>query len=153
VTAYLLALTVLAVYMTGVSLMTSQVTYPLYAAVPAGSFVEYHRRYNTRIPLVIVAPGFLCFLACATLPAVGALADPDTGADRVPRWAAVLVAAGGLTALVATAGAAIPSHLRLQRHGFQPGAYRTLRRADLIRTAGCLLSAGVLVAFLPRVLN
>ena len=33
-TAYFLALTVLAVYMVGVSLMTSQVSYPLYAAVP-----------------------------------------------------------------------------------------------------------------------
>ena len=58
-TAYLLALTVLAVYMVGVSLMTSQVSYPLYAAVPSGSFVEYHRRYNSRIPLVIIVPGFV----------------------------------------------------------------------------------------------
>ena len=142
-TAYLLALTVLAVYMAGVSLMTSQVTYPLYAAVPAGSFVEYHRRYNSRIPLVIVAPGFVCFLACAALPLVGA--------DHIPRWAAGLVALGGLTALTATVAAAIPSHVRLQRDGFQPGAYRTLRRADLIRTAACLLSAAVLVAYLPQI--
>ena len=141
-TAYLLALTVLAVYMAGVSLMTSQVTYPLYAAVPAGSFVEYHRRYNSRIPLVIVAPGFAYFLACAALPLVGA--------DDLPRWAAALVALGGLTALAATVTAAIPSHVRLQRDGFQPGTYRTLCRADLIRTAACLLNAAVLVAYLPQ---
>lgn len=137
-TTYLLALTVLAVYMVGVSLMTSQITYPLYAAVPAGSFVAYHRSYNRRIPLVIVAPGFVCFLACATLPLVGP--------PGVPRWATALVALGGLTALVATVAAAIPSHHRLQRDGFQAAAYRRLRRADLVRTAGCVLSAAVLVS-------
>jgi hypothetical protein len=137
VTVYLLALTVLAVYMVGVSLMTSQVSYPLYAAVPAGSFVDYHRRYSGRIPPVVVAPGFVCFLACASLPLVGP--------PGVPGWATALVALGGLTALVATVAAAIPSHRRLQRDGFQSAAYRTLRRADLIRTAGCVLSAAVLV--------
>ncbi len=139
-TVYLLALTVLAVYMVGVSLLTSQVSYPLYAAVPAGSFVEYHRRYTGRIPLVIIAPGFASFVACAVLPLVGP--------PGVPGWAAALVALGGLTALVATVAAAIPSHRRLQREGFRSGVYRTLRRADLIRTAGCILSAAVLVAHL-----
>jgi hypothetical protein len=138
---FLLALTVLAVYMVGVSLMTSQVSYPLYAAVPAGSFVEYHRRYSSRIPLVIIVPGFASFLACLALPVVGP--------SEVPGRASVLVALGGLTALVATVTAAIPSHRRLHRDGFQPRAYRTLRRADLIRTAGCVLSAAVLVAHLP----
>lgn len=140
-TTYLLALTVLAVYMVGVSFMTSQVSYPLYAAVPAGSFVEYHRRYSHRIPLVIIVPGFVSFLACTTLPLVG---PPD-----VPVWARLVVAAGGLTALAATVAAAIPSHRRLQRDGFHARAYRTLRRADLVRTAACLLSAAVLVAHLP----
>jgi hypothetical protein len=92
---------------------------------------------------VIVAPGFACFLACATLPLVGA--------EHVPVWAAGLVALGGLTALTATVTAAIPSHRRLQRDGFHARAYRTLRRADLIRTAACLLSAAVLVAYLPQI--
>lgn len=137
---FLSALTVLAVYVVGVSLMTTQVSYPLYAAVPAGSFVEYHRRYNSRIPLVIIAPGFLSFLACAALPLVG---PPD-----LPGWASALVALGGLTALVATVTAAIPSHVRLQRDGFEARAYRRLRTADLIRTAGCVLSAAVLVAYI-----
>jgi hypothetical protein len=138
------ALTVLTIYMVGVSLMTSQVTYPLYAAVPADAFVAYHRRYSSRIPLVIIAPGIVSFLACVAVPFVRP--------DAVPAGAAVVIAAGGLTALTATVGAAIPSHRRLQRDGFDRRAYRTLRRADRIRTAGCLASATTLVwCVLPAV--
>src|SRR5688500_15276925 len=125
--------------MVGVSALTSQVSYPLYAAVPAGSFVEYHRRYRARIPPVIVVPGFVSFLACATLPLVGP--------PGLPGWAVALIALGGLTALGATVTAAIPSHLRLERDGFQPRVYRMLRRADLIRTGACVLSAALLVGF------
>jgi hypothetical protein len=63
-----------------------------------------------------------------------------------PAWLAALVAAGGLVSLIATLTAAIPSHLRLQRDGFAAGPYRTLRVADGIRTAACLVSAGALAA-------
>jgi hypothetical protein len=135
--ALLFALTVLAVYMVGVSLMTTQVSYPLFAAVGADAFVGYHRRYNGRIPLVVVVPGFVSFLACAAFP----LLAPD----GVPGWAAGAVAAGGVTALLATVTTAIPAHLALQRVGFDPRTYRRLVTADRVRTLGCAVSAATLV--------
>jgi hypothetical protein len=144
---YLLILAALAVYIAAISLITTQVSYPLYASVPATAFVGYHRRYNRRITPVIVAPGFPTFLACAAF----VFLRPD----RVPLWLATLPTAGGVVALLATVTAAIPSHLALQRHGFAPAPYRRLRTADAIRTTACLtsaaaLSAAVLLAFTPR---
>jgi hypothetical protein len=135
---YLLVLTAFAIYMVGISLMTTQVSYPLYASVPRAAFVAYHARYQRRIPPVIIGPGFPTFLACAAF----AFLRPAA----VPGWLAGLTAAGGLIALAATVTAAVPSHLRLQRGGFDAGTYRTLRIADVIRTAACALSAGALIA-------
>lgn len=135
---YLLVLTALAIYMVGISLMTTQVSYPLYASVPPPDFVAYHARYQRRIPPVIIGPGMTSFLACV---AFAFLRPP-----AAPGWLAGLAAAGGLIALAATFTAAIPSHLRLQRIGFAAGPYRTLRIADAVRTGACALSAGALVA-------
>lgn len=145
--AYLLAIAALAVYMVGISLMTTQVSYPLYTSVPAGHFVAYHARYNRQIRPVIIAPGFPSFVACV----VFAVVRPDA----VPGWLGLGVALGGLIALGATVAAAVPSHLRLQRDGFQRPAYHRLRTADAIRTAACMLSAiglviSVVTAFTPR---
>lgn len=144
---YLVIVTLLAVYLVGISLMTTQVTYPLYASVPAGAFVDYHARYNRRILPVIIVPGFPTFLAFV----VYFFLRPD----GIPGWAGLLVAAGGAAALIATVSTAIPAHVRLQRDGFTPAAYRRLRTADAIRTLGCVLSATVLIgcaltAFAPR---
>ena len=135
---YLLVLTALAIYMVGISLMTTQVSYPLYAAVPRAAFVDYHARYQRRIPPVIIGPGLPTFLACVGF----AFLRPAAA----PAGLAVLVAAGGLTSLAATVTAAVPSHLRLQRDGFAAGPYRTLRIADGIRTGACAISAGALIA-------
>jgi hypothetical protein len=145
--AYLFGLTVLALYALGVALMTTQVSYPLYTSVPTEAFVAYHHRYNRRIPLVVVVPAFVMFVACAALPFLRP--------DAVPGWIAACIAAGGLAGLLATVAAAIPSHLRLQRDGFDHGTYRKLRLADLTRSIGCTLSAGLLVwslllTFTPR---
>jgi hypothetical protein len=124
----------------GVALMTTQVSSALYTSVPTEAFVAYHHRYNSRIPLVVVVPAFVMFVACAALPFLRP--------DAVPGWIAACIAAGGLAA-------AIPSHLRLQRDGFDHGTYRKLRLADLTRSIGCTLSAGLLVwslllTFTPR---
>jgi hypothetical protein len=135
---YLLVVTALAIYMVGISLMTTQVSYPLYASVPRPAFVDYHARYQRRIQPVIIGPGFPTFLACVAFAFLRPAAAPG--------WLAVLVAAGGLIALAVTVGAAIPSHLRLQRGGFDAGPYRTLRIADAVRTSACALSAGALIA-------
>ncbi|MBU2669119.1 hypothetical protein KOI35_36960 [Actinoplanes bogorensis] len=134
---YLTGLTVLTIYLAGVSAMTTAVSYPLYTAVPAGSFVDYHRRYNRRIPFVIVAPAFLGFLGCAAFP----LVRPG----EVPAAATALIAATGLIALLATVTVAIPSHLRLQRDGFSHATYRRLRSADAVRTAACFTGAATLI--------
>jgi hypothetical protein len=136
--SYLLVLTAFAIYMVGISLMTTQVSYPLYASVPRDAFVAYHARYQRRIQPVIIVPGFPTFLACAGF----AFLRPASA----PGWLAALVAAGGIIALVATVTAAVPAHLRLQREGFATTPYRTLRIADVIRTCACALSAGALIA-------
>ena len=134
---YLFVLTLLALYLVGISLMTTQVSYPLYAAVPSAAFVQYHHTYNRRITPVIIAPGFPMFLACVVFPFVRP--------EFVPLGVGLGVAVGGLVALGATVTAAIPSHKRLQRDGFNRRAYRKLRTADLVRTLACLLSASLLV--------
>ena len=92
--AYLFGLTVLALYALGVALMTTQVSYPLYTSVPTEAFVAYHHRYNRRIPLVVVVPAFVMFVACAALPFLRP--------DAVPGWIAGCIAAGGLAGLLAT---------------------------------------------------
>ncbi|MEV6491963.1 hypothetical protein AB0M20_25605 [Actinoplanes sp. NPDC051633] len=138
---YLLVVTGLAVYVVGISLMTTQVSYPLYASVPADAFVAYHARYSRRIQPIIIAPGFPTFLACVVFPFV----RPGS----VSVWAGALVAAGGVVALGATLSTAIPAHVRLQRDGFTPAHYRRLRTADVIRTGACVLSAAVLIACFP----
>jgi hypothetical protein len=144
---YLLLLAALTMYTVGVSALTTRVSYPLYAAVPAPAFVAYHWRYSRQIIPVVIVPAFACFLGCLILP----LSRPAA----VPAWMALVIAAGGLTALLATVTAAIPSHLRLQRDGFGAAAYGRLRFADRIRTAACVCSAGLLLwsvvlTFAPR---
>jgi hypothetical protein len=137
----------MAMYTVGVSALTTRVSYPLYAAVPAPAFVAYHRRYNRQILPVIIVPAAICFLGCLSLPFLRPAA--------VPVWVALLIAAGGLIALLATVTAAVPAHLCLQRDGFATDAYVRLRFADRIRTAACVGSAALLVwsmvlAFVPR---
>jgi hypothetical protein len=116
---------------------TGRVSYPLRAAVPAAAFVAYHRRYSRQILPVVIVPGFISFVACLALPLVRPAA--------VPLRVASLIAAGGLFALLATVGAAVPSHLLLQRDGFAERPYRRLRAADRIRTTACGGSAVLLV--------
>jgi hypothetical protein len=144
--AYLLAITALALYVVGISLMTTQVSYPLYASVPGSAFVAYHARYQRRILPVIIGPAFPSFAGCVAF----LFLRPDSA----PAGLAALAAAGGLTALAATFAGAIPAHLRLQRSGFAARPYRRLRLADAVRTAACVLSAAalagcVVTAFTP----
>jgi hypothetical protein len=143
---YLLAVTALAIYMVGISLLTTWVNYPLYASVPPAAFVGYHARYQRLITPVIIVPGFPTFLGCVAFT----LVRPAS----VPLWLALLVTLGGLVSLGTTFAGAIPSHVRLQRQGFDAVPYRRLRLADAFRTSACVLSAGgliigVLYAFTP----
>jgi hypothetical protein len=99
---HLVALTALTAYSTGVGWQAQLVSYPLYRAVPPEDFLAYHAQYNQAIPLVVIVPGFLSFLACA--------AFPWTRPADVPRGLAAVVAVSGLGALVSTVAWAIPRH-------------------------------------------
>ena len=94
-----MALTALTAYSTGVGWQAQAVSYPLFRAVPAEDFLAYHAQYNEAIPLVVIVPGFLSFLACA--------AFPWTRPADVPRGLAGVVAGSGLVSLVSTVAWAI----------------------------------------------
>ena len=55
----------------GVGWQAQAVSYPLFRAVPTEDFLAYHAQYNEAIPLVVIVPGFLSFLACAAFPWTG----------------------------------------------------------------------------------
>ena len=123
---YLVGLTALTAYSTGVGWQAQQVSYPLFGAVPASAFPAYHLRYNAAIPLPVIVPGFLSFLAavafCWTRPA------------EVPRPAAAVVAATGLASLLATVLWPIPMHDRLDRSGRSAATLDSLLQANLVRS-------------------
>ena len=129
---HLVALTALTAYSTGVGWQAQLVSYPLYRAVPPEDFLAYHAQYNQAIPLVVIVPGFLSFLACA--------AFPWTRPADVPRGLAAVVAVSGLGALVSTVAWAIPRHDRLDRIGQDEATIASLLDANLVRSL--VLTAG-----------
>lgn len=136
---HLLGLTALTAYSTGVGWQAQLVSYPLFRAVPAEDFLAYHAQYNRAIPLVVIVPGFLTFLACA--------AFPWTRPPDVSRRLAGIVAAGGLVSLTSTVAWAIPMHDRLDRIGQSATTIDSLLDANLVRSLVLTLSAaGLLVA-------
>jgi hypothetical protein len=127
----------LALYSTGVAWQAQVVSYPLFGEVSAAEFPAYHLAYNAAIPLVVIVPGFLSFLASATLPWT-------RPADVPPRLAA-LVSATGLAALASTVLWAIPMHDRLDRIGQDAATLDSLLQANGVRTAVLTIGAGALV--------
>ena len=123
-------------YSTGVSWQAQFVSYPLYRAVSAGDFADYHLAYNAAIPGVVIIPGFLSFLACA--------AFIWTRPAAVPRLAAVLVAISGVGALLSTVSWAIPMHDQLDRIGQDVSTIASLLQANAVRTAFLTLGTAVL---------
>ena len=142
---YLVGLTALTAYCTGVSWQAQLVSYPLYRAVAPADFPAYHLAYNAAIPLPVVVPGFLCFLACGAFVA--------TRPREVPRALAALVSLTGIGSLVTTVAWAIPRHDRLDAIGQDAATITSLLQANTLRTA--LLTAGTaaLVASVARVLR
>ncbi|GAA4926786.1 hypothetical protein EV188_10848 [Actinomycetospora succinea] len=137
--AHLVGLTALTAYSTGVGWQAQMVSYPLFRAVPAEDFLAYHAQYNQAIPLVVIVPGFLTFLACA--------AFPWTRPAEVPRRLAAVVAAGGLASLASTVAWAIPRHDRLDRIGQDAATIDSLLDANLVRSlALTVCTVGLLVA-------
>jgi hypothetical protein len=129
---HLVGLTALTAYSTGIGWQAQAVSYPLFRAVPEADFLGYHAAYNAAIPIVVVVPGFLSFLACA--------AFPWTRPADVPRGLAGVVAASGAGALVSTIAWAIPRHDRLDRIGQDAATIDSLLDANLLRSV--LLTVG-----------
>ncbi|MDD7937347.1 hypothetical protein PHK61_02810 [Actinomycetospora lutea] len=141
--AHLVGLTALTAYSTGIGWQAQAVSYPLYRAVPAEDFLAYHAQYNAAIPLVVIAPGFLTFLACA--------AFPWTRPAEVSRRLAAVAAAGGLVSLVSTVAWAIPMHDRLDRLGRSAATIDSLLDANLVRSLALTASTAALLVATSRI--
>jgi hypothetical protein len=139
---HLVALTALTAYSTGVGWQAQAVSYPLFRAVPPEDFLAYHAQYNEAIPLVVIVPGFLSFLACA--------AFPWTRPADVPRGLAGVVAGSGLVSLVSTVAWAIPRHDRLDRIGQDEATIASLLDANLVRSLALTAGAVALMVALTR---
>lgn len=122
----LVGLGALTAYSTALGWQAQLVSYPLFGAVSAEDFADYHHQYNAAIPIVVILPGFLTFL--------GGAAFYWTRPPEVPRPAAALVGASGLVSLLATVLWAIPMHDRLDRDGQSAATVDSLLDANLLRS-------------------
>jgi hypothetical protein len=139
---HLVALTALTAYSTGIGWQAQAVSYPLFRAVPEAEFLGYHAAYDAAIPIVVVVPGFVSFLACA--------AFPWTRPADVPRGLAGVVAASGVGALVSTVAWAIPRHDRLDRIGQDAATIDSLLEANLLRSLLLTMGTVALVVAATR---
>ncbi len=133
----LVGLTALTTYSAAVGWQAQVVSYPLYRAVAAEDFLAYHAQYNGAIPVVVIAPGFLAFLA--------GIALPWTRPAWVPARTAGLVAVAGAVALVSTVAWAIPTHARLDRVGQDAATIDSLLTANLVRSVALTVGTLALV--------
>jgi hypothetical protein len=134
---YLAGLTALTAYSTGVGWQAQLVSYPFFGTVPAEHFAAYHQQYNQAIPVVVILPGFLSFLA--------GVAFLWTRPRDVPRPAAAVVAGTGLVSLLATVLWAIPMHDRLDQIGQSAATLDSLLQANLVRSLALTAGTAVLV--------
>jgi hypothetical protein len=61
------AWTVLIFYVLGEIWFVQIVVYPLFGKVGPNEYLAYHKFYSSRIPLPVIVPGFLSFLAPVAL--------------------------------------------------------------------------------------
>jgi hypothetical protein len=133
----LAGLSALTGYSTALGWQAQVVSYPLYRVVGDAEFAAYHQQYNERIPLVVIVPGFVSFLAAA--------AFPWTRPVEVPRSVAAVVGVGGVVSIASTVFWAVPIHDRLDEVGRSDGTIESLLRANLLRTIALTTSALALV--------
>lgn len=141
----LVGLTALSAYSTGIGWQAQAVSYPLYRAVAEGDFLRYHQQYDEAIPLVVVVPGFVTFLASAAFPWL----RPAS----VPRVPALLVATSGVVSLLTTVLWAIPRHDRLDRIGRSAETIDGLLRANLVRSVSLTVGTVALCWCVTRLLG
>lgn len=132
----LVGLTALTAYSAGVGWQAQLVSYPLFRAVAPEDFLAYHAQYNAAIPVVVIVPGFVSFLA--------GVAFWWTRPSEVPRGLAAVVAATAATALVSTVAWAIPMHDRLDRIGQDAATIDSLLSANLLRSVALTVGAAAL---------
>jgi hypothetical protein len=130
---FLLFWTAVILYVTGQIWFCQIVVYPLFGKVGPNEYVAYHRFYSSRIPLPVIAPGFVSFL----LPVVLVFLRPDS----VPLSLALTNAACGLIGLYVTVVLEIPRHARLEKGGKQEAVIRELVRYNWPRTLSITGSA------------
>ena len=130
----LIGTTTLSAYSTALGWFAHKAAYPLFGEVGSGDFAGYHQFYNEAIVWPVIVPGVAGFLAATVFP--------WTRPREIPRPAAWLVGATGLTCLVSTLLWAIPMHDRLDAQGFANPTLDSLLAANLVRTAA--LTAGTL---------
>src|SRR5688572_18934346 len=84
------------------------VIYPLFDQVGEHEYIAFHQSYADKIPLVVIIPGFACFL----LPTILVWMVPT-----MPTWMHVTNVITGLAGLVLTIGLLIPRHNHLEMNG------------------------------------
>lgn len=141
----LVGLTALTAYSTGIGWQAQIVSYPLFRATAPEDFLAYHAQYNSAIPVVVIVPGFLSFLA--------GVAFLWTRPAEVPRGLAAVVAAAGATSLVSTVAWAIPMHDRLDRIGQDAATIDSLLSANLVRSLALTVGTGALCWSVARLVR
>lgn len=141
----LIGLTALTAYSTALGWQAQAVSYPLFREVPPDAFATYHERYNATIPAVVIAPGFVTFLA--------GTAFWWTRPQGVTRSLAAVVSLSGLVSIVTTVFWAIPEHDELDRTGPSASTIDSLLAANLVRTVALTAGTAALCVTLRRLLR
>lgn len=134
---------VLAFWVLGQIWFCQIVIYPLFARAGADNYIDYHRFYTSRIPLVVIIPGFLSFLVPIPLALFG---------PAVPAWMSVANIVTGICGLLVTVFLAIPRHGRLERGGKNDQTIAELVRYNWPRTASITAQSAVTVMMLRHAL-
>jgi len=132
-----LACFALAWYNTSTCWLAQLVTYPLFGSVPRDGFVDYHTRYDSLIPFPVFLPAILLMNGSVLLvwfhPPVIPLASV---------WAGTALQ---ILAALSTVLLQVPTHQRLEKHGFSPQIHHKLILSNWLRTVA--YSAHALLSF------
>jgi hypothetical protein len=136
---YLLLWSALSFWVLGQIWFVQIVVYPLFTKVGEREYVDYHRFYTSRIPLVVILPGFASFL----LPIALAFFGP-----AIPVWMTAANIVTGIVGLLVTVLLEIPRHGRLERNGKNEATIAELIRYNWPRTASITAQTAVTLAML-----
>ena len=135
------AWTVLIFYVLGGIWFVQIVVYPLFGKVGPNEYIAYHKFYSSRIPLPVIVPGFLSFLAPVALVFLGP--------ESVPLWMYLANVICGIVGLLVTVALEIPRHARLEKGGKQDEVIRKLVCYNWPRALSIPSSALLTLLMLP----